>query len=114
MMRFSVSYTKAINKRYDRVGSLFQGAFQAKHVGTDDYLLHLSRYVHLNPVLAGLVGRAEAWAFSSYPDYLKLRAGTLPRPKVVLSQFESPEAYRAFVEAYVPADRAYIADLLFD
>jgi REP element-mobilizing transposase RayT len=114
MMRFSVSFTKAMNKRYDRVGSLFQGAFQAKHVGTDDYLLHLSRYVHLNPVLAGLVGRAEGWAFSSYRDYLGLRAGTLPRPEVVLAQFESPQAYRAFVEAYAPSDREIIADLLFD
>ena len=42
MRRLAISYTKAMNKRYERVGSLFQGAFHAKHVGQDSYLLHLS------------------------------------------------------------------------
>src|SRR3990172_39494 len=54
MQLLSISYTKAINKRYDRVGALFQGAFQAKHVDKNNYLLHLSRYIHLNPVMPGL------------------------------------------------------------
>jgi len=67
MMRFSVSYTKAMNRRYDRVGSLFQGTFRAKHVSRNNYLVHLSRYIHLNPVVAGLVERLEDWEFSSYP-----------------------------------------------
>ena len=114
MMRFSVSYAKAMNKRYDRVGSLFQGAFQAKLVDEDTYLLHLSRYLHLNPVLAGLCAVPEGWAFSSYQDYIGLRQGTLPVPDLVLAQFPSREAYRAFVEAYSPADREQIVDLLFD
>jgi len=61
MQLFSISYTKAMNARYDRVGALFQGAFQAKHVNRNDYLVHLSRYIHLNPVLAGLVERPEDW-----------------------------------------------------
>ncbi len=62
--RFSISYTKAMNKRYGRVGALFQGAFQAKRVDNDEYLVHLSRYIHLNPVMAHLVERAEDWEFS--------------------------------------------------
>jgi REP element-mobilizing transposase RayT len=41
MMRLSVSYTKAINKRFERVGSLFQGAFQAKPITNSKHLLHL-------------------------------------------------------------------------
>lgn len=114
MMRFSVSYTKAMNKRYHRVGSLFQGAFQAKHVSGDDYLVHLSRYVHLNPVMSGLVKRAEDWEFSSYREYIGLREGTLPKPETVLSQFPSQQAYREFVESYTPGEREIIADLLFD
>jgi len=114
MMRFSVSYTKAMNKRYDRVGTLFQGAFRAKHVDGDNYLVHLSRYIHLNPVIAGLVGRPEEWEFSSYPEYIGIRNGTLPAPEIVLSQFPSPEAYREFVESYIPSEREIIADLLFD
>ena len=59
MQPFSVSYTKAINKQQGRVGPLFQGPFQAKIADKNEYLLHLSRYIHLTPVSAGLVGTAE-------------------------------------------------------
>jgi REP element-mobilizing transposase RayT len=114
MQRLSISYTKAMNKRYDRVGALFQGAFQAKHVDEDTYLLHLSRYVHLNPVIAGLVEQAEDWEFSSYQEYIGLRDGTLPKPEIVLSQFPSLEAYREFVGSDVTIERGRIAHLLFD
>jgi REP element-mobilizing transposase RayT len=55
MQPFSVSYTKAINKQQGRVGSLFQGPFQARRVDSDSYLVHLTRYIHLNPVTANLV-----------------------------------------------------------
>ncbi len=114
MQLFSISYTKAMNKRFDRVGSLFQGAFRAKHVSENKYLLHLSRYIHLNPVAASLVEQAKDWEFSSYREYVGLRAGTLPQPETVLSQFPPPEGYREFVESYVPREREIIADLLFD
>jgi putative transposase len=73
MHRLSVSYTKAINKRFDRCGVLFQGRFQSIHVNDTDYLIHLSRYIHLNPVKAGFVDRAEEWEFSSYLEYAGLR-----------------------------------------
>jgi putative transposase len=114
MMRFSVSYTKAMNKRYDRVGSLFQGAFQAKRVDSDAYLAHLSRYIHLNPMLVGYGSSPEEWEFSSYPEYLGLRDGSLPMPDFVLVQFPTREAYQAFVEDYTPAEQERIASLLFD
>ncbi len=100
MQPFGVSYTKAINRQQERVGPLFQGPFQAVWVDKDEYLVHLSRYIHLNPVAAGLVAQPAAWAFSSYRDYAGLRQGTLPVPDVVLSQFASHQAYRVFVESY--------------
>jgi hypothetical protein len=114
MMRLSVSYTKAINKRYERVGPLFQGAFRARHVERDEDLLNLSRYVHLNPWAAGYVGRPEEWEYSSYPDYLGLRRGTLPVPGIVLDQFASRSAYRRFVEEPAAQADERIAALLFD
>jgi REP element-mobilizing transposase RayT len=114
MQRFSISYTKAMNERYDRVGALFQGAFRAGHVDDNTYPVHLSRYIHLNPVSAGLVEHAEDWEFSSYRDYIGLRAGRLPSPESVLCQLQLPHAYREFVESYLPQDRDIIADLLFD
>jgi REP element-mobilizing transposase RayT len=98
MMRFSVSYTKAINERFDRVGALFQGAYRAKRVPEESYLVSLSRYVHRNPVSAGLVERPAAWPFSSYRDFVGERAGHVPCPGVVLDAFASRNAYRRFVE----------------
>lgn len=112
MMLLGISFSKSVNTRQERVGPLFAGAFRAKHVDGDDYLVHLSRYLHLNPVRAGLVQRAEDWEFSSYRDYLGLRDGSLPSPDIVLSQFSSVAAYRDFVESYAPADRDSIASLL--
>jgi len=114
MQPFGLSYTKAINTQQGRVGPLFQGPFQAAWVDKDEYLLHLSRYIHLNPVTAGLVTQAEEWTFSSYRDYIGLRAGTLPVPGVVLSQFYSPQDYKAFVESYRDQDFKVVEQLLFD
>ncbi|NET57848.1 MAG: transposase [Symploca sp. SIO2E6] len=98
MQAFSLSYAKAINKRYQRVGSLFQGRFQAIHVEQEEYLLHLTRYIHLNPVQASLVKKAEDWEFSSYQEYIDLRQGSLPQIDGVRSQFPSADAYRYFLE----------------
>ncbi len=114
MQPFSVSYTKAINLQQKRVGPLFQGPFQAALVDKDEYLLHLSRYIHLNPVIAELVKRPEDWSFSSYRDYIGLRGGSLPVPNMVLSQFPSRQAYRAFVESYCEEEAKIIEHLMLD
>ena len=114
MQRLSISYTKAMNKRYGRSGALFEGQFQAVRVDREAYLLHLSRYVHLNPVDAGLVRQAEDWEFSSYREYVGLRQGTLPSPEVVLAQFPERGGYEAFVEEYGSREREVIAHLLLE
>ena len=113
MHSFSISYTKAFNKQQERTGHLFAGPFQAIHVDEDDYLIHLSRYIHLNPLMAGMVTRPEDWEFSSYREYVGLRNGTLPRPELVLDLIGSRDAYRRFVEEHAVAD-GRIAHLLFD
>ena len=55
MGRLSLSYTKAVNREWKRSGPLFESRFKAKLVDTDEYILGLSRYIHLNPVSAHLV-----------------------------------------------------------
>lgn len=112
MQPWGVSYTKAVNKQQDRVGPVFQGPFRSVHVDRDEYLMHLSRYIHRNPVDAGLVATPTSWTFSSYQDYIGLREGTLPRPDDVLALFPSREAYREFVET--EQDSSMIAQLLLD
>lgn len=93
-----VSYAKAINQQENRVGPLFQGPFKAKAVESDSYLIHLSYYIHTNPVKAGLVPHVADWPYSSYLEYINQRKGTLPHPESILSQFPSPLAYQRFIE----------------
>jgi REP element-mobilizing transposase RayT len=85
MQRFAISLAKIVNRERDRVGALFQGPFRAKEVAYDEYLLHLTAYLHLNPVRAGLVARPEEWPYSSCPEYLDTRTGTLPEPEQVFA-----------------------------
>ncbi len=105
MHTFTLSYTKAINQRYQRTGSLFQGRFQAILVNTAEYLLHLTRYIHLNPVEAGLVKKAEDWDFSSYQEYINLRNGNLLKLDHIKSQLQSANAYRDFLEEQAKSDQ---------
>lgn len=97
MHRLAVAYTKGINKRFNRSGALFQGRFQSIHISDPNYLIHLSRYIHLNPVKAGFVDRAEEWEFSSYPEYAGLRAGTLPKMEYLKCQFQDESVDRLFL-----------------
>ncbi len=60
------AYVQAFNKQQRRRGPLFEGRFRHVHVGRQEYLLHLMRYIHLNPVMAGLVKKPEDWRFSDY------------------------------------------------
>ena len=113
MQPFALSYSKAIAKRFGRTGTLFQGPFKSRLVDKNEYLLHLSRYIHLNPVFAGLAAKPEDWEFSSYRDYIDLRSGTFVRPEIILSQF-GREAYRLFVEEYRKEDLRKIEHLMFD
>jgi len=50
MKKLSTGYSMYFNKKYDRLGALFQGRFQAQHADTDEYLKYLFAYIHLNPV----------------------------------------------------------------
>lgn len=66
MQSITQRYTQWFNKKYDRVGHLFQGRYKAILVDADDYLLELVRYIHLNPLRAGLVDRLEQYRWSSH------------------------------------------------
>ncbi|MEA5571244.1 REP-associated tyrosine transposase [Calothrix sp. UHCC 0171] len=114
MQRFSLAYTKSINQRFKRVGSLFQGRFQAQHVDSDEYLLHLSRYIHLNPVKANLVKHPQEWEFSSYLGYIGLQDNNLIKPEKVLEYFSSPNAYQQFVENFEEKDTEKIQHLIIE
>ena len=89
-------YTKAINKRYQRHGSLFQERSKAKWVNNERYLLTLMTYIHQNPIRAGLATHLADWPYSSYPDLAGYRQGDLPERGFVSAYFHSDTDFRTF------------------
>lgn len=92
--QFSNSYTRYFNIKHTRVGSLFQGTYKAVHVESGEQLIHLSRYIHLNPYVSSLIKKdaLNNYQWSSFPDYLQNRGSNL-----VMSYFKSVNKYKAFV-----------------
>lgn len=122
MSKISTSYSMYFNKRNNRVGSLFQGVYKAVMVQSDEQLLHLSRYIHLNPVEKGkvAVGQLSKFPYSSYSVYLGQRKVDWVKPGEILSFFSDFRGknsgsltYRSFVEGY-KKDFEEIASLLID
>ncbi|MDI6822645.1 MAG: transposase [Actinomycetota bacterium] len=64
------SYSTYFNRRHNRSGHVFQGRYGSRRVENDAYLLQVIRYIHLNPVMAGLCEQLEDWRFSSHRCYL--------------------------------------------
>jgi len=84
------SYTQALNRQTGRRGNLFAHKTKAKILNDakDDYALNCFMYVHQNPMLAKLVDKLEDWEFSSFPDYIGRRNGTLINKKLGLDIFQ--------------------------
>jgi putative transposase len=91
------AYVQAVNRQQGRSGTLFEGRFRHVWVDREEYLVHLCRYIHLNPVKAGLAPRLEEWPYSNYLEWIGQRAGTLKDEAFIHSLFPTFEAYRRFV-----------------
>ncbi len=90
------SYARYFNTKYKREGPLWSGRFKNVLVSTDEQLLHLTRYVHLNPSSAGLVFDPEEWPYSSLREYIA------PSDEMRMCRFEGflegGPGYRKFVK----------------
>jgi putative transposase len=101
----NVSYAAYFNRKRRRFGHLFQGRFKAVLVDADQYLKHLSLYIHRNPVRAGIVAHCKGYAWSNYPVF----AGYSKVPKWLETSWlwslfgknpdEAKKGYRNFVES---------------
>lgn len=80
---FFISYSKAINKRYNRVGSLFQGRYKVSEIISDSYYTTIIAYIHKNPVIAGLVNNMEDYRYSSYSACLSEKETSLNKREVL-------------------------------
>lgn len=94
------SYTKYFNTKYTRVGALLQGTFKAVHIESDEQLIHTSRYIHLNPVVSGLVKNLNIYKWFSYLEYTTGQV-IYCSPQEILNFFSSPKKYQEFVEAQI-------------
>ena len=105
--RMQMAFSKAVQRETARTGSAYEGRYQAIEVNTEAYGLSLSRYIHRNAYEAGLCRAVTDWKWSSYPDYVGPRFGTLPDTRWLAAE-STPGRYRRFVEAdsapRLPAD----------
>jgi putative transposase len=97
--KFSNSHTKYFNTKHERVGPLLQGVFKAVHVENETQLLHLNRYIHLNPASAFIVQESELdkYPWSSFREYIDESVKGLCDKDVILNNFPSSQAYKQFV-----------------
>lgn len=95
------SYSKAYNKSYDHSGTLFEGPSKPKPVENNQYLLHLCRYIHANPVKHGLVRQLDEWPYSNYPEWTGERNGTLVDRAFANDFFPNQGQYAEFVTDYL-------------
>jgi len=95
--RLANSYSHYFNKRNDIKGKLFKERFKTVRVENQIQLIHLSRYIHLNPVTGYLVEDPIDYDYSSYNVYLNYVASDLVDPADVLVDFSSTKEYEKFV-----------------
>ncbi len=101
LKRIGVSYAYFFNKKYHRVGHVFQDRFRSEAIEDDSYLIAAARYIHNNPVKAGMVERVWDYPWSSYHDYVKTgQASEKVNTEILLSIFSEDEtvAIRLFKE----------------
>jgi len=93
------SFSRYFNVKFNRKGPLWQSRFKAVLIESNEELLHVSRYIHLNPVTSSYVDKPEEWEWSSYRSYLQN-----------MEQFQeisisNPAAYKKFVEDNIDYQR---------
>jgi REP element-mobilizing transposase RayT len=94
---FATRYARYFNGKYSRSGHLFENRYYANLVDLDEYLLELVRYIHRNPVKAGLVGKPGSYLWSSHRFYMGRDQLDWLSTRLVLALFHS-EIARARVE----------------
>lgn len=98
MCRVLDGYSRYFNEKHKRLGPLWAGRFKNVLVSSDDQMLHLTRYIHLNPTSVGLVDDPEKWEFSSYREYVNsiIKHNNLTELDKIISI--KPSDYRKFVD----------------
>lgn len=94
MRSLMTSYGMYFNRKYKRVGPVFQSRYKASRISSDEYLDHITRYIHLNPT------RWEDYPYSSLKYYEKKASASWIKPTKILELFPSVQQYREFLRDY--------------
>ncbi len=99
MKQLANAYTVYFNNKSKRVGALMQGRFKAALIDSNEILIHISRYIHLNPLAAGIIkgNQLDSYKWSSYPYYLNNTNNDLCNKNVIMNNFNSSKNYEQFV-----------------
>ncbi|PJE67225.1 hypothetical protein COU95_03585 [Candidatus Shapirobacteria bacterium CG10_big_fil_rev_8_21_14_0_10_40_9] len=120
MRRLSTSYVMYFNKKYQRVGALFQNNYKGVLIENEAFLLHLSRYIHLNALKTQ--SSINFVDFSSYPYYLGLKHASWIKPEEILGYFKNSQrqdlkdflSYQGFIEDYSEDAREILESLTLE
>ncbi len=93
ILKLCGGFSKYFNKKYNRVGSLFQDQFKAVLIYKNEQLLWTSLYIHKNPLEAGIINNLCNYKWNSYLDYAGLKNNIPCKKEIILKQFNSPETY---------------------
>jgi putative transposase len=113
------NYVMYFNKKYSRVGTLFQGKYKAVLVDNEAYFLHLSRYIHLNPYPES---NPKLYPYSSYKYYLGQKQANWINTEEVLSFFKTAKkthlndhlSYESFVDDYRVNSKDFLGNLTLE
>lgn len=120
MRAVCTNYVMYFNAKYERVGGLFQGKYKAALILDEPYLLHLSRYIHLNPY--GGSDPLIDYPYSSYGYYLGKRSSAWIKPDEILAFFKTAQktslkdclSYESFVEDYKEDPEEFLGELTLE
>lgn len=108
MSNFQNSFAKYFNLKTERTGSLFQTMFKAVRIETEEQLIHVVRYIHLNPVTAFILKNVEqltVYPWSSFPIYLGKQTSEIINTNEILSYFPSIDKFIQFTKDNVNYQR---------
>lgn len=99
MKNFQNSLAKFFNTREERQGALFQAMFKAIRIETKEQLIHVARYIHLNPFTSFVIRKIEKlenYPWSSYPAYMGRKQDDFIEKESIFSLFKSVEKFKMF------------------
>lgn len=97
MQSIQICYSSYFNKKYERVGHVFQNRYQSKPIETQDYLLNLLRYIHKNPEKAKIC-KSDKYKWSSYSEYIIKKEGIIDVEEILLKFSDN---YNESIEKFI-------------